>query len=134
MKPRKRAGIGIAVAAAICAVGLLAALPAGAHKVGFATELQLKIDVLSDTQATYSGKIESPKARCEQGRLVNVFHAGVLIATATTDFAGNWSAVGSKPPKGDDVTAMAPRKILKKNGKHRHKCAADTATHKVPGP
>jgi hypothetical protein len=131
---RKRAAVGIGVTSAICAIGMLLALPASGHKVRFESSLQLKIDTLNDTQATFSGKIESPKARCEIGRLVNVFHAGVLIATATTDQAGSWTVVGSKPPKGNEVTAVAPKKVLKRNSKHRHKCAASTATRKVTGP
>jgi hypothetical protein len=134
MKRSKRAGIGIAITAAICAAGMLLALPASGHKIRFDTSLQFKIDVLSDTQATYSGKIESPKGACERGRIVNVLQGGALIATTSTDLAGNWSVVGSKPPKGTDLTAFTPKKILVRNRKHRHKCAPDLATHKVTGP
>ena len=118
-------GLAAAVAAAI-------ALPAAAHKVVFATNLQLKIDELNTTQDTFSGKIESIRARCEVGRVVTVTHAGVTIATATTDLAGNWTVVGPKPPKRDDVTAFTPKKILKKSRKHRHRCAPDITTRKAP--
>ena len=118
-------GLAAAVAAAI-------ALPAAAHKVVFATNLQLKIDELNATQDTFSGKIESTRARCEVGRVVTVTHAGVTIATATTDLAGNWTVVGPKPPKRDDVTAFTPKKILKKSRKHRHRCAPDITTRKAP--
>jgi hypothetical protein len=124
----------VALGGLAVALALAITLPAGAHKVRFETNLQLKVDVLNDTQATYSGKIESPKASCEIGRTVNLIHAGAVIATATTDFAGNWTVLGSKPPKGSEVTAFTPRKVLKKNRKHRHKCAPDTATRKVTGP
>jgi len=124
----------VALGGLTAVVALAIALPATAHKVRFETNLQFKIDVLSDTQATYSGKVEGPRASCEIGRIVNVTHAGAVIATTTTDLAGNWTVVGSKPPKGSDVTAFAPKKVLKKNRKHRHKCAADTATRKVTGP
>lgn len=131
----KRNGIRLlALGGLAAALALAIALPAGAHKIRFESSLQFKLDVLSDTQATYSGKIESPKAACEIGRPVNVSHAGAVIATTTTDFAGNWTVVGSKPPKGSDVTAFVPRKVLKKNRKHRHKCAPDVATRKVTGP
>jgi hypothetical protein len=92
----------------------------------------LKIDTLNDTQDTFSGKVTSTRARCEAGRVVNVTHAGVTIATATTDLAGNWTVVGPRPPKGDDVTAFTPKKVLKKSRKHRHRCARDIVTHKAP--
>lgn len=132
MKRRKRAGIGIGVAVLVCAIGLIAALPASGHKVRFETNLQLKIDVLTDTTDTFSGKIESPRAACEIGRTIIVTHAGVTIATATTDLAGNWTVVGPRPPKTDDVTAFTPKKVLKKNRKHRHRCVADITTRKAP--
>jgi hypothetical protein len=130
---RKRAGIGVAaLAAVICAVGLALALPAAGHKVIFDTHLQLKIDTLNDTQDTFSGKVTSTRAACEVGRVVNVMHAAVTIATATTDAGGNWTVVGPRRPKNDDVTAFTPKKVLKKNRKHRHRCARDVVTHKAP--
>jgi hypothetical protein len=132
MKRRKRVASIAGVAAAVAAIGLVVALPATGHKVRYDTNLQLKIDVLNDTQDTFSGKIENQRARCEIGRFITVSHAGVTIATATTDLAGNWTVVGPRPPKGDDVTAFTPKKVLKKSRKHRHKCAADVVTRKAP--
>jgi hypothetical protein len=129
----KRNGIRlVALGALTASIGLVVALPAAGHKVLFDTNLQLKIDTLNETQDTFSGKVTSTRARCEVGRLVNVMHAGVTIATATTDLAGNWTVVGPRPPKGDDVTAFTPKKILKKSRKHRHRCARDIVTHKAP--
>jgi hypothetical protein len=129
----KRSWIRLGVLASVmAAIGLAVALPASGHKVVYDTHLQFKIDTLNDTQDTFSGKVTSTRARCEVGRIVNVTHAGVTIATATTDLAGNWTVVGPRPPKGDDVTAFTPKKILKKNRKHRHRCAPDIQTHKAP--
>jgi hypothetical protein len=122
----------VAVAAATCAIGLAVALPAAGHKVAFDTNLQLKIDPLTDTTNTYSGKVTSTRVRCEVGRFITITHAGVTIATATTDAAGNYTVTGPRPPKGDDVTAFTPKKFLKKNRKHRHKCVRDVVTHKAP--
>jgi hypothetical protein len=128
----KRNGIRLAALALLAAaIGLAVALPAAGHKVVFDTNLQLKIETLSGTQDTFSGKVTSSRARCEIGRTVNVTHAGVTIATTTTDLAGNWTVVGPRPPKGADVTAFTPKKILKKNRKHRHRCAPDITTHKA---
>jgi hypothetical protein len=122
----------VALGGLALAVALAIALPAAGHKAVFPTNLQLKIDELSTTQDTFSGKIESTKLRCEIGRVVNVTHAGVTIATARTDLAGNWTVAGQRPPKGDNVTAFTPKKVLAKNRKHRHWCAFDITTHKAP--
>jgi hypothetical protein len=116
----------------VLSVALALALPAEGHKVVYDTHLQLKVDALNDAQDTFSGKVTSTRAACEMGRLVNVMHAGVTIATATTDLAGNWTVVGPRPPKNDDVTAFVPKKVLKKSRKHRHRCGPDTQTHKAP--
>lgn len=129
----KRNGIRLAALGLLAAaIGLAVALPAAGHKRVFDTNLQLKIDELSATQDTFSGKVESTRTRCEIGRVVNVTHAGVTIATTTTDLAGNWTVVGPRPPKGDDVTAFTPKKILKKSPRHRHRCAPEITTHKAP--
>ena len=116
----------------VVSIGMAMALPAVGHKVVYASHLQLKIDASSDTQDTFSGRVTSTRAACQAGRLVNVTHAGVTIATATTDLAGNWTVLGPRPPKNDDVTAFTPKKILVKNRKHRHRCAPDIQTHKAP--
>jgi hypothetical protein len=129
----KRNGIRVAALGLLtAAIGLAVILPAAGHRVVFPTNLQLKVDVLNDTQDTFSGKVESTRDRCEVGRVVNVTHAGVTIATTTTDLAGNWTVVGPRPPKRADVTAFSPKKVLKKNRRHRHRCAADIATRKAP--
>jgi hypothetical protein len=108
------------------------AMPAAGHKVTFDTNLQLRIDTLSDTQDTFSGRVISTRAACKVGRVVTITHAGVTIAQATTDLAGNWAVIGPRPPKNDPVTAFTPKKILKKNRKHRHRCAADLTTRHAP--
>ena len=129
----KRNRIRLAMLGALAVTAAMAfALPAAGHKVVYDTHLQLKIDATSDTQDTFSGKVTSTRGACAVGRVVNVTHAGVTIATATTDLAGNWTVIGPRPPKNDDVTAFAPNKVLKKNRKHRHRCAPDIQTHKAP--
>jgi hypothetical protein len=110
----------------------LAVAPASGHKVVYDSHLQLKIDATSDTQDTYSGQVSSNRGACMVGRPVSVTHAGATIATATTDLAGNWTVIGPRPPKNDDVTAFMPKKVLKKNRKHNHRCAPDTTTRKAP--
>jgi len=118
---------------AICALGLVTALQASGHKNVIESKLlQFKIEIVNDTTDHYSGRVQSDKAKCVIGRVINITHNGVLIATATTDAAGNFTVTGPRPPKGDDVVATLTKKILKKNRKHRHKCTRDVVTRKAP--
>jgi hypothetical protein len=118
---------------AICALGLVTALQASGHKNVIESKLlQFKIEIVNDTTDNYSGRVQSDKAKCVIGRVINITHNGVLIATATTDAAGNFTVTGPRPPKGDDVVATLTKKILKKNRKHRHKCTRDVVTRKAP--
>jgi hypothetical protein len=133
MKRRgKRLGVGIGAAAAIGAIGLIAAVPASAHKVAFDTNLQLKLDKLNETTEQYSGKVTSNKGKCRIGRTVNVTQSGVFVASTVSNFAGDWLLTGPVPPKGATVTAFAPKKILKKNTKHRHKCKPAITSRRAP--
>jgi hypothetical protein len=127
----RKLGAAVAVAA-LAASGVVFVTGASGHKVTYDSHLQLKIDATSDTQDTYSGQVNSTRGACRVGRMVYVNHAGVTIATATTDLAGNWTVIGARPPKNDDVTAFTPKKILKKNRRHTHRCAGDITTHKAP--
>ncbi len=122
-----------AVIAAVGALGLAMALQASGHKLLVDSNLQqVKIDIVNDTTDNFSGRVQSDRAACKVGRLINITHNGALIATATTDAAGNYFVTGPRPPKGDDVVTTMPKKVLKKNRKHRHRCARDVVTRKAP--
>jgi hypothetical protein len=130
-----RTGFGLkltAVVAAVGAIGLATALQASGHKNVIESGLQrFKIEIVNETTDNFSGKVVSEKAKCIPGRIISITHNGVLIATATTDAAGNFTVNGPRPPKGDDVVATLTKKILKKNRKHRHKCTRDVVTRKA---
>jgi hypothetical protein len=134
----KRSGtrFGLKLTAIVAGVGALAlatALQASGHKLLIDSGLhQVKIDTVNETTDNFSGRVRSDRAACMVGRSINVTHNGVLIAAATTDAAGNYSVNGPRPPKGDDVVTTMPKKILKKNRKHRHRCARDVVTRKAP--
>jgi hypothetical protein len=131
----KRFGIRFATAGvAVCAIALGLALPAIGHRITYGTNLQLKIDSVNTTTDQYSGKVISTKAACTVGRTITVSVGGAPIATTLSNLAGDWAVVGPKEPKGTDVTAFTPKKILKKNRRHRHRCAAALTTHKAQGP
>ena len=92
----------------------------------------MKIDVVNDTTDNFSGRVRSDRTACMVGRSINITHNGVLIATTTTDVAGNYAVNGPRPPKGDDVVTTMRKKVLKKSRKHRHRCVPDVATRKAP--
>lgn len=133
-----RAGRRRAIAAALGAVAMmaLAVTPASAHKQGWDTNLQVKVDVLNATTTQYSGDVRSEKPACERYREITVTTGGVAVATAISDIAGNWLVFVNGPPpaKNQDVIASTPKKFLKRNSKHRHKCRAATVTGKATGP
>ena len=128
----KRLGVGISAAAAVGAIGLIAVAPASAHKIAFDTNLQLKLDKLNETTEQYSGKVTSNRGKCRIDRTVNVSQSGVFVGATISNFAGDWILTGPVPPKGATVTAFVPRKILKKNKKHRHKCKPAITSRKAP--
>lgn len=120
------------VLGAVCALGLALALQAAvAHKVTYDSNLQLKDDTLTDTTTQYSGKVTSTKGSCEVGRPVTVTANGAVVATATSVVGGSWSASGPAQVKGTTLIATIPRKVLKRNKKHRHKCVAASAQRRA---
>jgi hypothetical protein len=122
-----------AAVVAVCALGLATALQASGHKLLIESRIQqFKVEVVNDTTDSFSGRVQSDRPACEVGRVINITHNGVLIATTATDTAGNFTVTGPRPPKGDDVVATMPKKVLKKNRKHRHRCVRDVVTRKAP--
>jgi hypothetical protein len=128
---RRGGRLGIALSA-IAVLGCAVAVQgASAHKVTYESNLQLKVDSLSETTSQFSGKVTSTRGACEVGRPVSVFVNGAFVASATTVIGGAWSASGAAPAKGSTVIASIPRKILKRNKKHRHKCAPDSVQRRA---
>lgn len=121
----------LAVAAAVSAVVLLA-MPttALAKPVPVKTALIAKAKLLSATEARYSGTLitdpkdpppkEAPKDvkkrvrkavnECLDGRVVSVFHRGVLIARTLSDDDGSWSVRGPVPPAGETVDVVVSKR------------------------
>jgi antitoxin (DNA-binding transcriptional repressor) of toxin-antitoxin stability system len=120
-----------AVTMAVCALGLAIALPASGHKVTYASNLQLKLETLNNTTEQFSGKVTSTKAACKAGRTITITQAGTPIATTVSNVSGDWAVTGPVPPKGTEITASTPKKFLKRNKKHRHKCGPAAATHRA---
>jgi hypothetical protein len=128
---RRGRKFGIALAAIGVVGSTLAIQGALAHKVTFDSNLQLKLDSNTETASQFSGKVTSTRAGCEVGRPVTLSVNGTPIAAATTVVGGSWSASGPGLPKGSTVIATIPRKVLKRNKKHRHKCAPDSAQRRA---
>jgi hypothetical protein len=122
--------IGGAVAAA-SAIALGAALPASGHKIAYDNSLKLSLDTLNGTTEQYSGRVLSEKPGCRVGRTVTVSQSGVQVGTTVSNSSGAWALTGPVPPKGAQITASMPKKVLKKNKKHRHKCKAASRGRKA---
>jgi hypothetical protein len=136
VKDRRRSSRWRKVGTALAAIGVLGAAVgaqgAVAHKVTHDSNLQLKITSIDATTSQYSGKVTSTRSACEAGRPVSVLANGALISSATTLVGGSWSATGATQAKHTTVVATIPRKFLKRNKKHKHKCAPASAQRKTP--
>jgi hypothetical protein len=108
---------------------------ASGHKQGYDTNLQLRVDRLTATTTQYSGSVRSERAKCERNRVITITTGGVAIGTATSDFEGNYTVVvtGTPPARNQDVTASTPRRWLKRNSEHKHKCRPATVTRNATG-
>lgn len=126
-----RRKLGLALAAIGVLGSGLAVEGAVAHKVTYGSSLQLKIDSIDDTTSQYSGKVTSTRGACEVGRPVTVSAGAGPIASATSLVGGSWLANGPSQAKQTTVVATIPRKTLKRNKKHKHKCAPASAQRKV---
>jgi hypothetical protein len=121
--------------ATVAALALIVA-PASGHKKAYDTSLQLKVDGLTATTTQYSGSVHSTKGACERNRVITITTLGVAIAQVTSDAAGNYTVTVTGPPpaKNQDVVASTPKKFLKRNSKHKHKCKPASVTRKATGP
>jgi hypothetical protein len=126
----------LAVALATAAALALIVAPASGHKRAYDTSLQLKVDGLTATTTQYSGSVKSEKGACERNRTITITTAGVEIGQVVSDGAGNYSIVVTGPPpaKNQDVIASTPKKFIKRNSKHKHKCKPASVTRKATGP
>jgi hypothetical protein len=117
-----RKGLLLAIAAA-CLVSASVALAAPAVSN---TTLKMKD---RGTGVEYSGKVtaDPPKTICIAQRRIEVFHAGVRIATTLTEENGSWKVEGPRPPVGDEVTVIA--KKVKRKGKTKCKTASVTEVY-----
>jgi len=126
----RKAKVAIVSGALALSMGL-ASQSASAHKVAFDNNLQLKQNALTDTTSQYSGKVTSTRGACKFRRSVTVRANGAVVAWALSIAGGAWSASGPTQVKGTTLIASIPRKILKKNKKHRHKCKAASAQRRA---
>jgi hypothetical protein len=75
--------------------------------------------------ARYSGKVKSPRSRCERNRKVTVVRDSAppsVIGDATTDAGGKWALSGPLPPSGHRIIV----KVKPKPG-----CSGASRTYEV---
>lgn len=115
-----------AIATVACAAGALAPV-AGAHTAKYDTTITAKEKKAGKDASLFDGTVDSTKAKCIADREVKLFQVvdnadDTLLGTAATDDAGAWQLIPATPPAAGTYYALAAKKVLKKNAKHRHVC------------
>ncbi|HKG36567.1 MAG TPA: hypothetical protein VKA89_09030 [Solirubrobacterales bacterium] len=111
--------------------GLLAlvvgSVTAFGHVKSFSSTVKIdRAERIGQTQSgRYAGEVSSARERCKVDRRVQVWHDSdppFRIGTTMTNAQGKWRLTGPAPPNGDHVYAVAARKTLLRNARHRHRC------------
>ncbi len=132
---RRAAGTALAAAA----LALVAVAPiASAHTAKYDTTVTAKLKKGGKDANTFSGVVDSAKAKCVIDREVKVYMQidnadDALIGSDRTDDAGAWEFLPAGEPAPGTYYALAAKTVLKKNKKHRHVCkraASDTVSVK----
>lgn len=123
---------GMLVVAIVAMASLVFVAGASAHNVRFDTSVTIKYDKPNKkdpyAKAAFDGSLNSAKARCEKNRTVSVYRreangTTTVIGSDATDLGGAWAIQpGSVAP--GTYFAQTPKKVLRKNSKHRHVCRA----------
>jgi hypothetical protein len=118
------------VAVAVMAGAAVVASLAFAHNKNYANQVTLtKAVPRTPAIATYKGRVNSSRARCERNREVQVWNAtpnpDVRVARTRTAPTGRWKVKGARVPNGDQVYALIETKVLLGNAAHNHTCAVD---------
>lgn len=121
------ARITTAAALGACALLLLVAAGAGAHRFNAPTTAE----IVSGGPTGASGTVSSPRAVCERNRLVELFRVDELggpaqsYGTDHTDASGNWTVEASLFAGDYYVTVKKSRAASaakKKKKRHKHRC------------
>jgi hypothetical protein len=131
---RSRA-VGVIAVAAMAGTAVVASL-AIAHNQAFPNQVKLTKAVgISPALAKYKGRVNSPKARCERNREVQIWNAtptpDVRVGRTRTGPTGVWVDKGARVPNGDKVYALIETKVLLSNAAHDHTCVVDTSPNVV---
>jgi hypothetical protein len=120
------------VAVAVMAGAAVVASLAFAHNVNYPNQVTLRKAIpRTPAIATYKGRVNSPRARCERNREVQVWNAtpnpDVRVARGRTAPDGRYKVKGARVPNGDEVYTLIETKVLLGNAAHNHTCAVDTS-------
>lgn len=98
-----------------------------AHTARSETTVTAKVKKGGKDEGTFSGTVGSMVGRCLGNRTVEVFRReanppDTFIGTDLTDTAGAWELPPASELLPGTYYAVASKKVLKKNRKHRHIC------------
>jgi hypothetical protein len=122
---------GIALAIAVMAAAVIAPA-AGAHTVKYDSTVTAKLKKGGKDANTFSGVVDSTKAKCVMNRTVDVYLRvdnadDSLIGSDATSDLGEWEIIPAGELAPGTYYATAPKTVLKKNKKHRHVCKRATS-------
>jgi len=114
----------IALLTAVMSFSFLAV--ASAHTSKFDSTVSIKDKKNGQDPDSLEGQVTSPKPKCQAERSIKIFEragdAKTLAGTTTTDADGNYEFFLSENTEPRTFYAVATRKVLRNNNKHRHVC------------
>lgn len=115
------------VLAAVVLTSVAFAAVATAHTVRYDVAVKAKVKKGGKDEGTFSGSVESTRARCSVGRTVDVFLRAAnppdaLVGSDQSDTAGAWELTATSALAPGTYYAVVAKSVLKKNRKHRHVC------------
>ena len=112
------------VLATVALISVVFVAGASGHVVRYDSTVTAKFDKKA---STFDGTVDSAKGRCETNRKVNLRlratdGSSTVVGTDLTDSLGAWVIQPTSAPAAGTYFAQAPKKVLRKNSKHRHVC------------
>jgi len=112
------------VLATVALISVVFVAGASGHVVRYDSTVTAKFDKKA---STFDGTVDSAKRRCETNRKVNLRlratdGSSTVVGTDLTNPLGAWVIQPTTAPAAGTYFAQAPKKVLRKNSKHRHVC------------
>lgn len=100
---------------------------ADGHTSAYDSTVTAKLKKNGKDADSFYGNVDSTTLRCEMDRIVNLrlraaSGPSTLVGTDVTDSVGDWEVLLTEDAAPGTYYAVAAKKVLRKNKKHRHVC------------